>query len=181
MSAVETVSLFLGLLALLCQVTTIALVALAVAARFSQGAAQLLTRVRADVGPRAIALAAAVAIVSTFGSLYYSEVADFPPCRLCWYQRIAMYPLALMLGLAARWRDVDIRRYAGPLAGVGAVIATYHVLVERFPSLESGACELTNPCSIIWVESLGYLTIPVMALSGFAVILTLLVYATKES
>jgi disulfide bond formation protein DsbB len=181
MSAVETVSLFLGLLAVVCQVTTVGLVALAVTARFSDGAAELLERVRAEVGPRALALAAAVAIVSTLGSLYYSEVADFPPCRLCWYQRIAMYPLAIILPLAAWWRDVDIRRYVGPVAGVGAVIAAYHVLVERFPSLESEACELTTACSFIWVESLGYLTIPTMALSGFLVILTLLVYATKES
>ena len=118
-----------------------------------------------------------MAVVCTAGSLYYSEVAGFPPCRLCWYQRIAMYPLALILPIAARRRDVGVRRYAMPLAAVGGLIAVYHMLVERFPSLESGSCDPTNPCSIIWVEPLGYMTIPTMALSGFALILVLLAYA----
>jgi disulfide bond formation protein DsbB len=137
-------------------------------------------RVRHEIGPNALALAAAVAITCMTGSLYYSEVANFPPCKLCWYQRIAMYPLAIMLPIAAVRRDVAIRPYAMTLAGVGAVISVYHMLVERFPNLESGSCDPTNPCSIIWVEPLGYLTIPTMALSGFAFILTLLAYAEER-
>ena len=60
-----------------------------------------------------------------------------------------------------------------PLAVVGACVSIYHIVVERFPSLET-ACDVSNPCSIIWVERFGYLTIPAMALSGFAAIVALL-------
>jgi disulfide bond formation protein DsbB len=115
-----------------------------------------------------------VAAVCLAGSLYFSESAHFTPCRLCWYQRICMYPLVPVLGLAAVRRDDGIRVYGVVLAGVGALVSTYHVLVERFPSLEGGACDPTNPCTLIWVRRLGYLTIPAMALSGFAVIIVLL-------
>jgi disulfide bond formation protein DsbB len=112
------------------------------------------------------------------GSLYFSEVAHFLPCRLCWYQRIGMYPLVPLLGLAAWRRDSGIRPYAAALAAIGAAISAYHIVIERFPDLESGACDPTNPCSLIWVERFGYLTIPAMALSAFALVLTLLAVAS---
>ena len=123
-------------------------------------AAEWPRRVLASIGPLALGLAAAVATVATLGSLYYSEVADFPPCRLCWYQRIAMYPLVPILAIAAVRRDRAVRWYALPLVVIGAAISVWHGLVERFPSLESGACDPLNPCSIVWVEKFGYLTIP---------------------
>jgi disulfide bond formation protein DsbB len=86
-----------------------------------------------------------------------------------------MYPLAVMLPIAAWRRDRQVRWYALPLAIGGGAISIWHIVIERFPSLESGAsCDVTNPCSTIWVERLGYLTIPTLALSGFLLILTLL-------
>jgi disulfide bond formation protein DsbB len=170
----DQVSLFLALLAVVAQVGGLVLVG---AALFPRARAA----VRAAVGPVAMSLAAAVAATCTAGSLYFSEIADFPPCRLCWYQRIAMYPLVPLLALAAWRRDAAARIYASPLVIAGAAIATYHVVLERVPSLESGACELANPCTIIWVERLGYLTIPTMALTGFVVIGLLLAYTTRES
>lgn len=162
---VSTVSLFLALLAVVAQAALVALVA-------TRGAWR--RAVHAAVAPHALGLAFAVAAVAMLGSLYFSEIAHFPPCRLCWYQRIAMYPLVPVLGLAARRRDRGIRPYAALLAGAGAVVSTYHVLVERFPTLESGACDPTNPCSLIWVSRFGYLTIPAMALTAFLLILALL-------
>jgi disulfide bond formation protein DsbB len=127
-----------------------------------------------------IPLAFVVATVATLGSLYLSEVADFVPCRLCWYQRIAMYPLPVLLGIAWWRRDAGVRRYVLPLAAIGMVISTYHILVERFPSLEgSGVCEVSNPCTIRWVERFGFVTIPTMALAGFACISGLLVYPSR--
>jgi disulfide bond formation protein DsbB len=168
----DQVSLFLALLALAAQVAAVTLVAAAIWHRIAPAseAAAILDAVR----PVALTVAATVAVVATLGSLYFSEVADFPPCRLCWYQRICMYPLSLILVVAAARGDRHVRWYALPLAAVGAAIAIYHVAVERFPSLESGSCDPTNPCSIIWVEKLGYLTIPTMALSGFVLIAVLL-------
>ena len=124
-----------------------------------------------------VQLAFVVAVVATLGSLYLSEVANFIPCRLCWYQRIAMYPLPVLLGIGWWRRDAGVRRYAVPLALIGLAISTYHVLVERFPSLEgSSVCEIANPCTIRWVERFGFVTIPAMALAAFAFISGLLVY-----
>ena len=135
---------------------------------------------RRFLGSSALWLAALVAIVATSGSLYFSEVAHFVPCALCWYQRIAMYPLAVILAIAA-WRgDVDVRRYVVPLAGIGALISLYHIGVERLPGLPTGSCSLDVPCDLIWVERFGFVTIPVMALAGFLAIITLLVaYAPR--
>ena len=130
--------------------------------------------IRAVIGPGALWLAAIVATVATAGSLYFSEVAGYVPCALCWYQRIAMYPLVVLLGIAAVRGDIGIRRYVGPIAAVGAVISIYHIGVERLPGLPTGSCSLDAPCDLIWVERFGVITIPVMALAGFLAILTLL-------
>lgn len=165
--SVAVVSRFLALLALLAA-------GLAVAA-----VSTLRSRSELGVALRtaALPLAWAVALVSTLGSLYYSEVAGFPPCRLCWYQRIAMYPLAVVLGLAALHRDVAVRRYAFPLAGIGAAIAGWHYLQQQVPSLASGACSTDTPCTAIWVQELGFVTIPFMALCGFVAVVALLAVA----
>lgn len=169
----DQVSLFLALLALLAQAAVVALASAALVRARRPDVAWAADLVEA-VRPLALWSAAAVAAVALLGSLYFSEVADFPPCRLCWYQRIGMYPLAVILPIAAWRRDGTVRWYALPLAVGGGLVSIYHVLIERYPSLESGSCDPTNPCSIIWVERLGYLTIPTMALSGFALIVTLL-------
>ncbi len=170
----DQVTLFLALLAVMAQAGA-GLLVVTLAARALAPAATWPRQVLGAVGPVALILAAAVAVVATLGSLYFSEVADFPPCRLCWFQRIGMYPLAVILPIAAWRRERLIRWYAVPLAVGGGAVSIYHVLVERFPSLESGACDLANPCSIVWVERFGYLTIPAMALSGFVLIALLLV------
>jgi disulfide bond formation protein DsbB len=177
---VDTVSLFLALLAVVAQAAVLAAIVLAVGSRVSERIARFRSAVTDAVAPQALWFAFAVAAVCTAGSLYFSEVANFPPCRLCWYQRICMYPLVPLLGIAALRRDAGIRIYGATLAAIGAVISTYHILVERFPSLESDVCDPTNPCSLIWVERLGYLTIPTMALSGFALVLTLLSITPTE-
>jgi disulfide bond formation protein DsbB len=170
----ETVSLFLALLAITAQVATVAAVVLAVGRRFSPRLTELRDRAFEAVAPSALTLAFLVAAVCTAGSLYFSEVAHFPPCHLCWLQRFCMYPLVPILGYAAWTHEGRIRPFAAALAAIGAVIAAYHVLLERNPQWESSVCDPKNPCTLIWVERLGYLTIPTMALSGFFLILTLL-------
>ena len=118
--------------------------------------------------------AAAVAIVATLGSLWYSEVAGFVPCTLCWYQRILMYPLAVVLPIAAARGDRAIRIYVTPLAAIGALIAAYHYVLQWQPALETGACAVDNPCSARWVLQFGFVSIPFMALCGFLAVLTAL-------
>jgi disulfide bond formation protein DsbB len=124
------------------------------------------------VSPVALPLAWLVALVSTLGSLYFSEIADYLPCTLCWYQRIALYPLAVILGIAAFRGDRAIRTYVVPLAAIGLVISTYHWLIERFPELEAGGtCSVVVPCTVPWFTELGFITLAFMAFSGFAFII----------
>jgi disulfide bond formation protein DsbB len=124
----------------------------------------------ATVGPMGMALDAVIALVATAGSLYLSEVAHFTPCRLCWYQRIGMYPLTVVCGLAALRRDARAWPYPLALALATLPISVYHVLLERYPSLETGVCEVANPCTIVWVRQFGVVTIPFMAACGFLAI-----------
>ncbi len=134
----------------------------------------------ADVRSNALWLAWLVALTATLGSLYYSEVAGFEPCRLCWYQRIAMYPLVVVLGVAAWRRDAGVRRYGLPLAIIGGAIAAFHYAVQRFPDLDAGVCAVGSPCAAVWVERFGFVTIPYMALSGFTLIAALLLVAPRK-
>jgi disulfide bond formation protein DsbB len=158
------VSRFFATLTLACWAGLVVLAVVWWAAPRSPGAGRLL----ADVRQWALPLAAAVALTTTLGSLYYSEIADFVPCRLCWYQRIAMYPLPLILGIAAWRRDADIRWYALPIAGVGAAISVYHSWLQAFPP-ESGStfCTPDAPCTARHVWEFGFVSIPFMALTAF--------------
>jgi len=109
------------------------------------------------------------------GSLYFSEVAHFVPCKLCWYQRICVYPLAVILLVAALRRDRSVRWYAIPLAGIGMLIGSYHYLIEWYPNLETGSCSATGPaCSAVWFRELGFVSLPLMVVAGCALIITLL-------
>jgi disulfide bond formation protein DsbB len=189
----ETTTTFFALLAVLAQVAVVGALGLWVAGRFVPAAARLRSTLVTAIGPQAVALAAVVGLVCTLGSLYLSEVANYLPCRLCWYQRYAMYPQVVLLVPAAiigrrgavpgaRAVSRRLRIAAGVLAAVGGLISIYHLAVERFPSLEGAtSCDPANPCSLIWVEHFGYVTIPAMALSGFALIITLLVVASRSA
>jgi disulfide bond formation protein DsbB len=136
-------------------------------------------RLAAAAGPLTLWLAFLVALTATSGSLYFSEVAHFTPCALCWYQRIAMYPMVVILGIAALRGDAGVARYAVPVAAIGAFISAWHIGVERVPGLPSGACSLDVPCSLIYVQVVGFVTIPTMALAGFLSIITLLLLARR--
>lgn len=164
----DAVTTFFALLALTCDAFVLA----ALLARATRRRTAWWDGLVTTVGPSGLALAAVIAVTATLGSLYLSEVAHFPPCRMCWYQRAAMYPLALLGSVAAVRRDAGFALYGRVLAAVGAAISLYHVLLERFPGLETGACEVDNPCSIVWVRHFGVFTIPFMAGSGFVAIIT---------
>lgn len=129
---------------------------------------------RAGFGEMSIWMAMLVALTATAGSLVYSEVYGFEPCRYCWYQRIAMYPLVPVLLVGALRRDPAVRYYGLPLSFVGAAIAVWHYLIQSFPSLDPGACTTGVPCSAKYVDVFGFVSIPFMALSGFVLISVLL-------
>ncbi|HYM49221.1 MAG TPA: disulfide oxidoreductase [Candidatus Limnocylindrales bacterium] len=143
-------------------------------ATLREGGAQL----RARVTPFALVAAWLVAALAMLGSLYLSEIAHLTPCRLCWYQRICMYPLVLLLGIAVFRSDVSTaRRYLLPLAGVGALIAAYHYQLERFPHQPTLSCNLDAPCSLPVLDIWGFVSVPFMALAAFLLISTLLLLA----
>jgi disulfide bond formation protein DsbB len=171
------VTLFLALLTVGAQLAVAVTALLALAGRWWPAAARLRHGLATVVAPQALQLAFLVALVATLGSLYLSEVAHFTPCVLCWYQRAAMYPLAVVLGVAAWRRDLAVRPYGLALAAVGAPISAYHYLLERFPALEAGTCDPDNPCTLLWVWRFHYISIPLMAASAFALVAVLLLAA----
>ncbi len=170
-AAVET---FFGLLALVGLAAIAAVVVLRLAATFSDAGRDRWDDLVHVVAPNAYAMAWVVAFLATAGSLYFSEVANFEPCRLCWYQRIAMYPLVILLGIAAARRERAGAYYVGALAFIGALVSTYHVALEWFPSLDSGACSATTPCTLVWFRVFGFISLPTLALTAFLLILTLI-------
>ena len=127
-------------------------------------------------------LAFAVAAVATGGSLFFSEIAHFVPCELCWYQRICMYPLAIVTLLAALANDHRVARYLLPLPFVGAGVSVYHLLVENGVVKQTQACLLSAPggCAVKWIDEFGYVTIPTLALTGFLLLAELLLLAATE-
>jgi len=123
-------------------------------------------------------IALAAAWVATAGSLYFSEVAGFVPCILCWYQRIFMYPLTLILaiGLLRRDRNLSVFALAFSLPGLG--IASYHYLLEKTRLFDSAAtCSAGVPCTTAWINWFGFITIPFLSLVGFLIITLMAVIA----
>jgi disulfide bond formation protein DsbB len=167
--SVHTINNLAGIATLAVAGLVAALALLWAAARFSPAAAGFQERLVGYFGGQALWLAWLVAVVATAGSLYYSEAANFPPCTLCWYQRIAMYPLVVILLVGAVTRDRFVARYALPLTAAGAVLAIYNYLVQLYPGIEV-ACSTTLSCSTRDVEAFGWLTMPLMSLVSFAAI-----------
>lgn len=124
-------------------------------------------------------LCAAVTVTATAGSLYFSEIAHYVPCTLCWYQRTAMYPLAVVAVTATIRRETPTA-YLVTLAAIGVPISAYHWLLERFPNLDTGACSTEMPCTLVWFEELGFVTLPFMALTAFVAVLTICLAPPKE-
>jgi len=121
-----------------------------------------------------------VAAIATGGSLFFSEIAHFVPCELCWYQRICMYPLSIITLLAALADDRHAARYLLPLPLVGAGVSVYHLLVENGVVAQQQSCLISAPggCATKWIEEFGYVTIPVLALTGFALAFAFLLLAS---
>ncbi len=143
-------------------------------------AALFSAELRAFVHQFALAIAGTVASAAMLGSLYFSEVADFIPCKLCWYQRIAMYPLAVLLVMAAVRRDRDMLRYVRVIALLGLVVSAYHMWIQWFPE-QSNFCEFDNPCSARWVEAFDRVTIPQMAGLSFVLIIATATIGLRSS
>lgn len=127
-------------------------------------------------------LAWSIALVATVGSLFFSEIMELPPCVLCWYQRIAMYPLVLIIGTGIVLHDVRLKIYALPLCLIGLAISVYHNLLYYGIIPESiTPCTEGISCTSRQIEWLGFITIPLMALTAFVgIAICLIIYRKKE-
>jgi disulfide bond formation protein DsbB len=128
-----------------------------------------------------VLLAAIVADTAMVGSLYFSEVGHLTPCLFCWYQRCLMYPLAIILTVAAVRRDQAVRPFAIALAGVGVLVSAYHYALEWIHSLDTGACSVSVPCTFVYFRQFGFMSLAFMAMSGFLFILTLFTLPGESS
>lgn len=124
-----------------------------------------------------------ISALSTFGSLYFSEVVGFVPCTLCWYQRIFMYPVFILSSISLYKKDYGVFKYILVLSFIGALFASYHVLYEHGIVPHSKICGGGADCATKYFEYFGFITLPFLSLMSFLAIFVLSDtsrYAVKE-
>ena len=172
----EAAELFSAILALATVAGGIITLAALVFEKSMSWAGAWLTQVRAS-GLWIICMITTGAMV---GSLYFSESVGFAPCKLCWYQRIAMYSIAIISFVAALRNDKNIARYTIVLAPLGLIVSTYHYLLEWFPTLETNVCSLDVPCTAVWFRELGFVTLCFMAGCAFITVIAVSLAIMRE-
>lgn len=121
-----------------------------------------------------------VSICAFLGSLFFSDVLKLVPCKLCWFQRICMYPLVFIIGVSLIVKDKKVPYYILPLSTIGWVIAFYHVLLYNKILPEAvGFCEAGISCTTKYVSYFGFLSIPMMSLIAFTLITSFSIYYYK--
>jgi disulfide bond formation protein DsbB len=142
-----------------------------------------LAAIRSAIWGYELWLAFVVSAIATGGSLFFSEIAYFVPCELCWFQRICMYPLSIVTLLAAVFNDHRVARYLLPLPLVGAGVSIYHLLVENGVVKQTQACLISAPggCAVKWINEFSYMTIPTLALTAFLLTFAFLLFAVLGS
>src|SRR3954468_24552376 len=182
MPGLEVTTNFFLVLTLIADAVVVAAALFALACAVSPGARRAWRFTAVFLGPQSLLLAWIVAIVTTAGSLWYSEHFHFLPCELCWYQRILMSPLVAILGIGWFRRDKAVWITALPFLVLGPFVSLYHWLVERVPSFaESTSCSIDAPCSAPYFEKLGFVTLAWMALSSFLLMAALLAFFVTAS
>jgi disulfide bond formation protein DsbB len=173
-------TVLLAVLGVVGQVLAVALLVVGVLALV--GIRGPLAFVRSAVWGYELWLAFVVAAIATGGSLFFSEIAHYVPCELCWYQRICMYPLSIVTLFAALADDHRIARYLLPFPVIGAGISTYHLLIENGVIKQTQACLLSAPggCATKWINEFGYMTIPTLAITAFGLEFAFLLMAAFE-
>lgn len=127
-------------------------------------------------------LALALAIVASFGTLFFSEIMKFTPCVLCWYQRICMYPMVIIISVGLWKKDKNLFYFVLPFSIIGILISAYHNLLYYGIIPESIApCTLSAPCTSRQLELFGFVTIPLLSLLAFTTITILMIINKKYS
>ncbi|MBD7964027.1 disulfide oxidoreductase [Fictibacillus norfolkensis] len=134
------------------------------------------------MGNKPLLIAWIASIVSMVGSLFFSEVMKFVPCNFCWYQRILMYPLVIVLGVAFYQQDHKVTRYVLPLSILGIIVSGYHYALQKIPALKAfEVCTSGVPCSGEYINWLGFITIPLLAFVGFTIITICMLWMRKQT
>ena len=169
MTLIPTVNTLLGALTVVAQL----MVAATVLALLTKNKVNASKKWLGLLGGHAFLVSFTAAFIATAGSLFFSEVAGYNPCKLCWYQRIFMYPQVIILWLAWRTQDVSARLTTVVLSAIGGAIALYHYLLQIgiAPELSCSTVGYSASCSERFIMQFGYITIPLMALSAFLLIL----------
>ena len=156
--------------------------ALFVLAKVNRNLNALWGKVRKILLKNSLKAAFVFSALATGGSLYFSEVAELTPCKLCWYQRIFMYPLPFILAAALWQKARDVRKYVLPLSIIGFLLAGYHYYLQVTPAPLSSCSSVgfSVSCSERFVTNFGYITIPWMSLSAFAFIIIAMLHVRKS-
>jgi disulfide bond formation protein DsbB len=173
-----------ALLALVADALVVLVVVGFIVSRRSPPAREGWARLRDGVTPFALQIAWIVAVLATFGSLFLQFFENLDPCLFCWFQRICMYPLSLLLGIAAFRGDIQVaKRYFIGLSLVGAGLAIYHYQLEHVPNEVSvcGTAASDVPCNIAVINIFGFITVPFLSMAAFLLITTLLLLARSNS
>lgn len=149
----------------------------------SKKVGEWLKKIYSSIDSRLILLALIISIISTGGSLFYSEIAGYDPCKLCWLQRIFMYPQVILLGIAYKKSDVSISTYSLSLSVPGLAIAVYHYIIQFFqsPLVACSTVGYSVSCSDHFTLSYGYITIPMMAVTAFMLMIIFMIRLKNKS
>lgn len=127
-------------------------------------------------------LAFLVSLIATFGSLFFSEIMNFIPCSLCWYQRIFMYSLVFLFLINLLYPDDKIFKYSFPLVFIGWIISIYHnLLMFKIIPEKLSPCVQGIPCSVDYLNWLGFITIPLLSFFSYTCILILLIMSKRKN
>ncbi len=138
-------------------------------------------RMPQSIKENSLYMAWGVALIAMLGSLFFSNVLGYPPCVLCWYQRITIYPLVIILAVALFYKDTKVYRTALPLAFIGLAINIYHNLLYYKILPESAApCVQGVSCTTQYVNYFGFITIPFLSFVAFVLIIVLLFIHKKS-
>lgn len=127
-------------------------------------------------------IAWAASVIALFGSLYFSEIRQYEPCTLCWYQRILMYPFVVLLGIAIVKKDYRISIYSMVLSAIGGCISLYHYLIQKVAFFADHAASCGRiPCTGQYINWFGFISIPFLALIAFIIIFVCSLIIWKKS
>lgn len=176
-TALIIVSIF-GYLVLAAQILIVLFALIFIGSRVSPKN-KFITSVFKFISENSLSFAFFIALIAVSGSLFFSEIAHFVPCKLCWYQRIFMYPQVILLGIATLKNDFGIKRYILPLSIIGLVIAVYHYVLQMSPIPLPCSDEVAS-CALKQISYFGYITIPLMSATAFALIIILMLLIKRK-